>query len=116
MLEVFDIPGVPSCNVCGNTTELRRRASGLVRPSQLLGARLEIVVPAQPATVASIEVLDNVGQVKCLQRVGNTIAVPGGTVLASLEVDVCDQVGERVGLDHEGEGCVGVRLDDRSDC
>lgn len=66
--------------------------------------------------MASIEVLDDVGQVKCLQRVGNTVAVSGGTVLASLEVNVGDQVGQRVGLDDESEGCVGVRLEDRGDC
>lgn len=116
LLEILYIPGVPSCDVSGNATELRRRAGSLVGAGQLLSAGLEVVVPAKPATVASIKILDDVGQVECLQRVGNAVAVSSGTVLASLEVDVGDQVGQRVGLDYEGEGCVGVRLEDRGDC
>lgn len=116
LLEILYVPGVPSCDVGGNATELRRRAGSLVGAGQLLSARLEVVVPAEPATVASIKVLDDVGQVECLQRVGNTVAVSGSAVLASLEVDVCDQVGQRVGLDDESEGCVGVCLEDRGNC
>lgn len=114
--EAVDSPGVPSCDVCGNSSELRRRASGLVRAGQLLGPRLEVIVPAQPATVAGVQVLDNVGQVECLQRVSNAIAVSSGAVLAGSEVDVCDQVGQRVGLDEKGEGRVRVRLEDSRDC
>lgn len=113
--EVLYLPGVPSSDVRGNTTELRRRSGSLVSAGQLLSAGLEVVVPAQPATVASVEVLDNVGQVEGLQRVGNTVTVARSAVLASLEVDVGDQVGERVGLDEEGKGRVGVCLNDRGD-
>lgn len=63
-----------------------------------------------------VQVLDNVGQVERRQRVRNALAVPICTCLASGEVDVGDQVGERVGLDEKGEGRVGVRLEDRGDC
>lgn len=66
--------------------------------------------------MASIEIHDNVGQVKCRQRIGNAVAISSGTVLTSGEVDVRDQIGKRVGLDDEGEGGVGVRLEDRGDC
>lgn len=115
MREAVDSPGVPSRNVCGNSSELRRRASSLVSAGQLLSTGLEVVVPAQPATVPGIQVLDNVGQVERLQRISNAVAVPSGAILAGSEVDVCDQVGERVGLDEKGEGGVWVRLEDRRD-
>lgn len=63
-----------------------------------------------------VQVLDNVGQVERLQRIRNAVAVPSGAVLAGSEVDVGDQVGQRVGLDEKGEGGVRVRLEDRRDC
>lgn len=65
-----------------------------------------------PATVARVQVLDNVGQVKLLESVLDALAVALGAVLAGLEVDVGDEVGERVGLDDESEGRVGLALDD----
>lgn len=114
--KAFNSPGVPSCDVCGNSSELRRRTSSLVCAGQLLSTRLEVVVPAQPATVPGVQVLDNVGQVERLQRISNAVAVASGAVLACGEVDVRDQVGERVGLDEKGECRVRVRLEDRRDC
>jgi hypothetical protein len=72
----------------------------------------EVVVPAEPSAVASVDVHDNVGQVEVLERVRNTLAVAGGGVLAGLEVLVGDKVGQRVGLDDEGNGGVWVLLED----
>lgn len=68
-----------------------------------------------PATVAGVEVHDHVGKVEGLEGVGDALAVALGAVLAGLEVDVCDQVGEGVGLDDEGEGRVGLALEDLGD-
>lgn len=65
--------------------------------------------------MARIKVLDDVGEVQLLERVLDTLAVAVGAVLAGLEVDVGDEVGERVGLDDEGEGRVGLGLDDLGD-
>lgn len=92
-----------------------RAAGGLVRLGEFLGAGLEVVVPAKPASVARIHVHDDVGKIEILQSVGDAVAVAGGRVLAGLQVDIGDQVGERVRLDDEGEGRVGVRLDDLDD-
>lgn len=94
---------------------MRRAAGGLVRPGELLSAGLEVVVPAKPASVASIHVHDDVGKVEVLQSVGDAVAVTRGRVLAGLQVDVGDQVGEGVRLDDKGKGRVGVRLDDLDD-
>lgn len=62
--------------------------------------------------MASIDVHGNVGQVELLKSICNTITVTGGGVLAGLEVDVGDQVGKRIGLDDQGNGSVGVALED----
>lgn len=109
------LPGVPASDVGGDTTELRGRASSLVDGGELLGAGGEVGVPAEPTAVAGINVHDHVGKVELLESVGNTLAVALGAVLAGLEVDVGDQVGERVGLDDEREGRVGVGLEDLDD-
>jgi hypothetical protein len=62
--------------------------------------------------VASIDVHGDVGQIQRLESICDTIAVTGGRVNAGLEVDVGDQVGETVGLDDQGNGNVGVLLED----
>jgi hypothetical protein len=58
------------------------------------GGRTQVVVPAEPASVAGVDVHGDVGQVERLQGVCDTIAVAGGRVLASLEVGVGDKVGK----------------------
>jgi hypothetical protein len=62
--------------------------------------------------VASINVHGDVGEVERLESVRNTLTVAGSRVLAGLEVDVCDQVGERVRLDDQSNGSAGVLLED----
>lgn len=69
------IPLVPASNIGSEAAELRRAAGSLVSFSKLLGTGLQVVVPAQPAAVASINVLNNIRQVEGLQCVSNTIAV-----------------------------------------
>ena len=75
----------------------------------------EVVVPAEPATVTSIDVHGDVGEVELLEGVGDTFAVAGGRVLAGLFVGVGNEVGEGVGFDDEGDGGVGVLLEDGDD-
>lgn len=65
--------------------------------------------------MTGIDVHGDVGQVELLQSVCDTVAVARGGVLAGLEVGVGDQVGERIGLDDEGDGSVGVLLEDGND-
>lgn len=75
----------------------------------------QVVVPAEPATVASIDVHDDVGQVKTLKSISNTITVTASRVLAGLLVDVGDKVGKRIGLNDESNGNLGVLLEDGDD-
>ena len=65
--------------------------------------------------MTSINVHDDVGQVKALEGVRNTITVSSSGVLAGLEVLVGDKVGQAVGLDDQGNGGVGVLLEDGDD-
>lgn len=110
------VPGVPAGGVGGPTTHLLRVAGSLVGLGQLLGTRLQVGVPAEPAAVAGVDVHDDVGQgAEHLQRVGDAVAVAGGGVLAGRLVAVGGQVGQRVGLDEQREGRVGVLLEQRDD-
>lgn len=109
------IEGVPAGDVGGNTADLLGRSSGLVDAGELLGSGLEVVVPAEPASVSSINVHDDVGEVELLESICNTLAVSGSGILAGLEVNVGDQVGERIGLDDQDDTGVGVLLEDRDD-
>tara|TARA_R110002003_G_scaffold48_46_gene4287 strand:+ start:4357 stop:4575 length:219 start_codon:yes stop_codon:yes gene_type:complete len=62
--------------------------------------------------VTSIDVHGDVRQVELLQRIRDTLTITGGGVLAGLEVGVGDQVGKGIGLDDQGNGRVGVLLED----
>lgn len=106
---------VPASNVGGDTTDLLGRASSLVNLGQTLGTRLQVVVPAEPATVTGINVHDDVVEVKGLERVRDTLLVAGLGLLACGDLSVGDQVGQGVGLDDERESLVGVRLEDAGD-
>ena len=77
--------------------------------------RTEVVVPAKPSSMTSIDVHGDVGQVELLKSVRNTLTVSGSAVLAGLEVGVGDEVGKTVGLDAQRNGGIGVLLDDRYD-
>lgn len=65
--------------------------------------------------MTSINVHGNVGQVKRLERICDALLVTICRVLASSLVNVGDQVGERIGLDDESNGGVGVLLEDGDD-
>jgi hypothetical protein len=65
--------------------------------------------------VAGVEVHGYVGQVELLERVCDAIAVARGGGLAGLDVAVGDEVGEGVGLDDQGDGDLGVLLEDCDD-
>lgn len=109
------LPRVPTGSVGGNTTNLLGATGGLVDVGKLLRTGLEVGIPAQPTTVTSVDVHDDVGEAKALKSVRNTITVTVGAVLAGLQVGVGHQVGERIGLDEEREGRLGVGLDDLDD-
>ena len=78
--------------------------------------RTEVVVPSKPSSVTSIDVHGNVGQVEGLEGICHTVLVTLSRVLAGLQVDVGDQVGEGIGLNDEGDGSVGVLLEDSDNC
>lgn len=65
--------------------------------------------------MSGVEVHGYVGEVKLLEGVCNTLAVTSGGSLARCEVDVRDEVGQGVRLDDQGDGHLGVLLDDRND-
>ncbi len=109
------VPRVPPGRVGGPAAELLGAATGLEGLGQLLRAGLEVGVPPEPAAVARIEVHNDVGQVEVLDGVGDAVAVTAGAALARVLVRVGDKVGQRVGLDDERKGRVGVGLDDLDD-
>lgn len=47
-----------------------------------------------------------IGEVQLLKRIRNSLTVSGSRGLASCQVDVGDQVGQRVGLNDQSEGDV----------
>lgn len=61
--------------------------------------------------MTSIEVLEDTNGGELLQRVGDGVLVHGLCVRALLDVQVGDQVGERVGLDDGHDADVGELLD-----
>lgn len=109
------LPGVPPGNVGGETTDLLGAAGVLVHLGELLGAGLQVGVPAEPPAVAGVDVHDHVGQVEVLERVRHALLVGGLALLAGGEVGIGDQVGQGVGLDQESEGGVGILLQDGHD-
>ena len=134
-----EIPRVPAGDVGGDAADLLGGAGFLVGVGEFLGAGLwgnmldgggygewrggmlgggvltEVVVPAKPATVTSIDVHGDVGEVELLKSIGDALAVARGGVLAGLLVGVGDEVGKRVGFDDEGDGGVGIFLEDGDD-
>jgi hypothetical protein len=65
--------------------------------------------------VSGVNVHGDVGQVEALQSIGDALTVAGGRLLASLNVGVGDQVGQTVWLNDQGDGRVGVLLEDSDD-
>src|SRR4051794_22156413 len=102
------LPGVPASGVGGETTKLLGAAASLEGLGELLRTWLQVGVPTEPASVTSVEVHDDVGEVEVLDGVSDTVTVTRGGVLARLLVGIGDKVGERIGLDDEREGNVGV--------
>ena len=88
-----EVPGVPAGDVGAEAADLLGRAGILVDGGELLGSRgwrsvlaarpvwpgdrglTKVVVPAEPATMASIDVHGNIGQVKGLERICDTLTV-----------------------------------------
>ena len=62
--------------------------------------------------MAGVEVHSYVREVELLECVRNALTVAGGGSLACCEVDVSDEVREGVRLNDQGDGNLGVLLDD----
>lgn len=86
-------------------------ASVLVNLGKLLSTGLEVGVPAEPTTVTSVDVHDDVGKVEALEGIGNTLLVSGLALRALGLVGVGDKVRQGVGLDQKSESRLGVGLD-----
>src|SRR5690606_31561483 len=93
----------------------RRRASSLVDLGKAFSTGLEVVVPAEPATVTSIDIHDHIGEIELLESIGNTLFIALLGVLAGLQVDVGNQVRERIGFNNKSEGSVGKLLKHSAD-
>ena len=76
------------------------------------GVLTEVVVPAEPATVACIHVHDDIGQVELFESVCDTFAVARGRVLACLQIGIGNEVGQRIGFDNQDDGSVWIFLED----
>jgi hypothetical protein len=128
------VPGVPAGDVGGDTADGLGATGVLVDGGEFLGSGLcgtllvmswplggdgsmltQVVVPAEPASVTSIDIHGDVWHVELLQGICDALTVARGRVLAGLEVGVGDQVGQGIGLDDESDGSVGVLLEDGND-
>jgi hypothetical protein len=71
------LPCVPSSDVGGNSTDRRGRTSTLVGVGEFLCTGLKVGVPSEPATVSSVNVHGDVGEVQVAESVLNTFSVSG---------------------------------------
>lgn len=88
---------------------------GGVDLSEELRRGADVGRPPQPAGVACVEVHGYVGQVELGQRVVDALLVGRRRVGALGHVEVCHQVGQRVGLDHQRHRRARVLLQHRRD-
>lgn len=61
--------------------------------------------------MTGVDVHGNVGQIELLERICYTFSVSGSRVFAGLEVAVGDEIGQRVRLDDQCNGRIGVLLE-----
>lgn len=94
-------PAVVVGHVGDETTDRLGLTGVLVDVGEEGGGGPDVGGPAEPATVASVEVLSNVGEVELGDGVVGALLVGGGGVGALGNVSVGDKVGKRVGLDDE---------------
>jgi hypothetical protein len=88
-----NLPGVPACYVSCPTSKLGWATACLVSLGKFLSTRLKVIIPAEPAAMASIDVHDNVWKVEVLDGIRNTISVARGAVLTGRQVGIGDEVG-----------------------
>lgn len=98
--------GVEVGNVRGDTTEVSGRASVSVDLGEELGGRGQISRPAQPSSMTSIDVHGNTNCVKFLDSVNDTLLVSALGVSTFLDIQICDQISERVRLNDSHDGYV----------
>lgn len=103
--------GVVVGYVGDDTADTPGRASRLVDFSIKFCGRADVGIPAEPSGVSAIKVHVNVGEVERLEGVHGQVLVVRGGARALLDAHVCDQVGERVGLDGEVDLDIWVLLD-----
>lgn len=93
-----ELPAVVVGDVGDETANARRLASVLVDLCIELSSRAYVGRPAEPATVASIEVHGDVGEVEFLNGVDGELLVSTLCLGALVDVQVGDQVSKRVRL------------------
>lgn len=64
----------------------------------------QVVVPAEPASVSSVNVQVDVVKLQTGDGMGNTLLVHGASLGAELDALVGDDVGQRIRLQDDGEG------------
>lgn len=92
-------PAVVVGHVGDETADGLGLAGGLVDVSEQSGGGLDVGGPAEPAAVASVKVLGDVGEVELGDGVVGALLVGRGGVGTLGNVGVGDEVGKRVGLD-----------------
>lgn len=95
-------------NVGGEATEEGRLASVAIELSEELGSRAQVGGPAEPAGVTSVEVHVDTDGVELLNSVDNALLVGALGTAALGDVQVSDQVRERVRFDDSNNADVRV--------
>ena len=106
-----DAPGVVVGNVGGQATDSSRLAGVLVDAGKQVSGGLDVGGPAEPASVASVEVHGHVRQVQLLERIHGQLLVCRGGAAALLDAHVGHHVGKGVRLNDQEHANVRV-LDD----
>ena len=96
-----DAPGVVVGNVSGQATDGGGLAGILVDVGEEVSSGLDVGGPAEPASVASVEVHSDVGQVELLEGVDSQLLVGGGRAAALLDAHVGHHVGQGIGLNDQ---------------
>jgi hypothetical protein len=93
-----DAPGIVVGDVGDETANCGRRSCSLVKRGKELSSGLDVGSPAEPSSMTGIKVHDDVLHVERLDGVGGECLVGGGGICALGDIEVSDQVGQRVGL------------------
>lgn len=102
------VPAIVVSHVGGKTTDCVGAACVLVHASEELSSRGQVGLPAEPASMSSVQVHSDVGEVELREGIVGAFQIRGLGVAALGNVEVGDQVGQRVRLDNEDDAEVAV--------